>query len=74
MHFRPILFSVNFFNAFEVDFVLATLLDSASTSSQSSASESASQTPSNSGKDRVHSETLLVLNCLCPPSPLLLLQ
>jgi hypothetical protein len=43
---RPILFSVNFFNAFDVDFVLATLLDGQGSSSQSDSSQSSSQSSS----------------------------
>lgn len=49
---RPILFSVNFFNAFDVDFVMATLLDGQGSSSQSDSSQSSSQSSSSSQQSK----------------------
>ncbi|KAL6066506.1 Cell cycle checkpoint control protein rad9b [Balamuthia mandrillaris] len=45
---RPILFTVNVFNCFEVDFVLATLLEPVTSGSQSSSASESSQSQSGS--------------------------
>lgn len=61
---RPILFSVNFFNAFDVDFVMATLLDGQGSSSQSDSSQSSSQSSSS-----CTSCGPLLLHLICPCEP-----